>query len=217
MAYSEFTLERAINELALTLNSTTNLFASVPSMPLSPSLIETLAEYVPLAIAIHTEKARSEMIVAPVLVEVRKQVNRRISLFSGTEFNVAPEQGLNGVCDFIVSRSPEQRVLTAPAFVIVEAKKDNVQGGLGQCAAAMVAAQIFNARAATRSAQTAQNGQAPGPNAEPPIYGLVTTGSIWQFLRLNGTILYVDQTEHYLDQIEKIYGILFAIADGTAP
>jgi hypothetical protein len=59
-----------------------------------------LRENVALALNIHTEKARSEMIIAPMLIEVRKILNRQISLFSGVEFNVDASLGLTGVCDY---------------------------------------------------------------------------------------------------------------------
>ena len=71
-------------------------------------LRSVLDEYVPLAIVDRTEKARSELIIAPILVEVRRLTGRRISLFSGIEFNVGAEAGLIGYCDFILSRSPLQ-------------------------------------------------------------------------------------------------------------
>jgi hypothetical protein len=82
----------------------------VPDHAISPLLQMLLEENVPLALAINTEKARSELIVTPILLEVWRLMRREISLFSGIEFNVAPDRGLNGVCDFILSRSPMQLV-----------------------------------------------------------------------------------------------------------
>lgn len=81
-----------------------------------------LAEYVPLARAINTEKARSELMIANILVEARKRLNHQISLFSGIEFNVDKASDLNGFCDFMISASPEQLMLNAPVITIVEAK-----------------------------------------------------------------------------------------------
>ena len=72
-----------------------------------------LKRKVPLAISIGTEKARSELIVADVLVELREQFNHGISLFSGIDFNVDVESGLTGVCDFLISLSPGQLFLEA--------------------------------------------------------------------------------------------------------
>lgn len=79
-----------------------------------------------------------------MLLEVRRQVQRRISLFSGVEFTVDPSRGLNGVCDYLLSLSPEQLTIEAPVVSIVEAKNDNLKSGLGQCMAEMVAAWLFN-------------------------------------------------------------------------
>jgi len=85
-------------------------------------------------------------LIAPILTEVRRQVNYQISLFSGTDFNVDLEKGLIGYCDFLLSASKEQFFISAPVITIVEAKNENIIGGLGQCVAEMVAAQIFNQR-----------------------------------------------------------------------
>ena len=112
---------------------------SLPAFALNRTVLE-------LALAINTQKARSEMIITPILLEVRRRANYPISLFSGTDFNVDAEKGLNGYCDFIISRAKEQLTINVPVVVIIEAKNENIKGGLGQCAATMLAAQIFNQR-----------------------------------------------------------------------
>ena len=124
MSYSDFTLQTVVKELQLVLNERTNLFAQIPESTISDHLAITLKENIPLALAINTEKARSELIIAAILVELRKMLNYQISLFSGVEFNVDPQRGLNGVCDFIITRSPEQFFIRAPAIVVVEAKAE---------------------------------------------------------------------------------------------
>jgi hypothetical protein len=111
-------------------------------------------------------------------------------------FDVDPTDGLNGVCDYIVCRGPEQLVLEAPALAIVEAKNDNIKAGLGQCVAKMVAAQRFNQREGT---------------SLPAVYGVVTTGSTWKFLKLAGTQVWIDRPELYIDRVEKILGILESV------
>lgn len=100
-----------------------------------------------MATAINTEKVRSELIIAPVLVEVRRQTQNRISLFSGSAFDVDQASGVTGCCDFILSASREQLEINAPVVTVVGAKKEDLIGGIGQCIASMVAAQIFNERA----------------------------------------------------------------------
>jgi hypothetical protein len=193
MAYSDFTLPEVKKRFHLETDETTELFAAVPEAPVSPRLTELLAENVPLALAIHTEKARSELIVAPMLVELRRLCSRRISLFSGTEFNVDPEQGLAGNCDFLISRSPEQLFIDAPVVAVVEAKRDNLKDGLAQCMAALVGAQLFNQREQT---------------GITVVYGVVTTGSLWKGLRLEQRRVTIDPREYHIDQPGKILGIL---------
>ena len=127
-------------------------------------------------------------------------LNYQISLFSGVELNVEPQRGLNGVCDFIITRSPEQFFIRAPAIVIVEAKNENIKGGLGQCIAAMLAARLFNA-------------QEDQPIST--VYGAVTSGSVWKFLQLVDNTVYIDLEEYHINNAAKILGILMHMAEGT--
>jgi hypothetical protein len=113
--------------------------------------------------------------------------------------NVAPldlPSPRNGFCDFILTRSPLQSVLTAPVVAIVEAKNDNLRNGLGQCIAAVVAARELNARL-----------QTPGDTVQ----GAVTTGSAWKFLRLTGSELTLDLHEYFVAELGRIMGILAEI------
>ncbi|MGI2909180.1 hypothetical protein [Tolypothrix sp. VBCCA 56010] len=66
------------------------------------------------------------------MLELKDIFPQKISLFSGNDFSVDQSVGLNGVCDFLISRSPEQLFIDAPAVVVVEAKKEDLNGRLGQ-------------------------------------------------------------------------------------
>ncbi|AFY81021.1 hypothetical protein [Oscillatoria acuminata] len=193
MAYSDFTLTEIRTKFNLTLSEQIDLFSDIPEIRGSNHLTQTLADNVPLALAIDTEKARSEMIVAPILIELRKYFQLQISLFSGVPFNVDIAQGLNGPCDFLISHSAEQLSIEAPIITLVEAKNDNIKSGLGQCLAEMVAAQLFN--------------QQKG-NSIPTIYGVITTGSVWKFLKLENQIASIDLVEYYIRDLPKLLGIL---------
>ena len=193
MSYSDFTLETVKKNLHLNISSRDNIFSEVAPLPVSEYLQETLAYNVPFALASNTEKSRSEMIIAPILLELTKKLTNQISLFSGVEFNIEPSQGLNGNCDFLISRSPEFLLINTPVIIIVEAKKENIKGGLGQCIAEMYAARLFNERE---------------ENQITEIYGVVTTGEIWKFLRLSGELVQIDLAEYFLNDVNKILGIL---------
>jgi len=138
MAYSDFSLTKFKKIFNITIDEEADLFATVEPIEISEKLTNTLEETTELALAINTEKARSEMMITPILLEVRRKANYQISLFSGTDFNVDVERGLNGYCDFVISRSREQLTINVPILIIVEAKHENIKGGLGQCAAAIL-------------------------------------------------------------------------------
>ena len=150
----------------------------------------------PLALATDTEKSRSEMIVFPVLLEVKEQKANEIALFSGNDFTVDPSVGLNGNPDFLISSDKEQYFIVAPVMTIVEAKNNNLNSGLGQCGAEMLAAKIFN--------------ENEGKDV-PVIYGCVTSGTAWKFLRLTGNILYIDKVEVSLFPCDRLLGIFLSI------
>ena len=194
MAYRDFDLKKVKQTFELQIDEQSNLFADVEPRQASLTLVQTLNETVNLAIAINTGKARSEMIIAPILLEIRRQAHYEISLFSGTEFNIDAPRGLSGYYDYIISLSKEQLMVNTPVFMIVEAKNENIKGGLGQCVAEMVAAQIFNQ----------QEGQ-----VIEIIYGAVTTGEIWKFLKLRGSVVSIDLSDYYIGgDRDKILGIL---------
>jgi hypothetical protein len=199
MAFGDFTFPEVQHDLGLSLNEA-DLFSQVPALSPRAEFITTLTDGTRLALAINTEKAKSEFIIAPVLLELRRLVGGAIGLFSGIALDADPAKGLTGICDFILSKGRTQFVLSAPLVTIVEAKNDNLRNGLGQCIAAMVAADLFNQKSAT---------------SVPAVYGAVTTGSAWQFLRLAGTALTLDINEYYIDNVGKILGVLKHIVEAS--
>lgn len=197
MSYSDFTIEALKERHGIQLIEDLVLFPDPPSFQVPVRLAELLQHYVPLATLINTEKARSELMIAPVLVEFRLHAQKKISLFSGTEFTVDQKEGLNGRCDYIISLSEEQLVLSAPVVMVVEAKNENIISGIPQCIATMVAAMRFNMRK---------------ENPVAAVYGIVTTGSLWRFLKLEqDQRAFVDTMEYHIQGIDKILGILDTI------
>lgn len=202
MAYNDFTLDALKQQFGLRTDERGDHFAGVAPVAISGWLRETLDQNLPLALAIGTEKARSELVIMPVLLEAHRQTGQGFSLFSGVDFTVDFDRGLRGVCDFLLSLSPEQWTVEAPVVAIVEAKNDNIKPGVAQCLAEMLAAQTFNA----------QRG-----NDIPTVYGVVTTGSVWRFLRLEGDVGFIDRTEYYIAQVDRIVGVLVAMVRGAKP
>jgi hypothetical protein len=193
MSFSNFTLSKVKSDFSITTIETDILFPQITPVQPSNLLTLSLQENLSLATAINTEKARSELIIMPVLTDVRRSIKGKVSLFSGAEFNVDVDRGLNSTCDFILTRSPEQFFITHPVVTIVEAKRENIPSGLGQCIATMIAAQQFNAQ-----------------EGEPitTLYGVVTTGTDWKFLKLIKQVAYIDRSDYFISEVDKILGIL---------
>ncbi|MBE8989512.1 hypothetical protein [Nostoc sp. LEGE 12450] len=202
MAYSDFKLIEVIDSFGLVIHESSGLFADVQEQECSDLLSTILKENVDLAVAISSEKARSEMIISPILLEIRRKFNYEISFFSGVDFTVDSQRGLNGFCDFILSLSSEQLLVRSPVIVLVESKNENLRSGLAQCIAEMVAAQLFNER---------------GGNQIKAIHGAVTIGTIWQFLKLEGNVVSIDLSEYYIKDIKRILGILYGAIAQSKP
>jgi hypothetical protein len=202
MAYNKFTVDSVQTQFDIQIVEVTDLFGEVPAVTPSVLLKSWLAHQVPMAEAIGTEKAKSEFIVAPILSELRQYLKETISLFSGVDFNVDRSAGLTGRCDFIISDSPLQLDLSAPILMMVEAKNDNLNNGLGQCMAEMIAAQRFNQLK---------------DNETRAIFGCVTTGSNWLFLKLEEKQIQVDKKKYFIGTPEIILGILVHITKMPIP
>jgi len=194
MAYSDFTTLTKVREaFGLTIEESIDLFTDTPKVLPSSHLQTTLNENVFLATAVNTEKARAELIIAPILLEVRRILNFQIGFFSGSEFNVDLQAGLSGYCDYILTASKESYEIRTPVVTLAEAKNESIKSGLGQCIAEMVAAQIFNQR----------NGE-----AIESIYGAVTTGTDWKFLKLTDKTVWIDKRDYFINEVSLILGIL---------
>jgi hypothetical protein len=165
----------------------------VPPVPLEPALRALLTRHTRLAVAINTEKARSELLIAPLLAELWQRCEDTVSVYSGVPLDVDAEAGLVGRCDFLIGRPPHLHYVTAPLVVIVEAKNEDIAGALGQCAAALVGAQRFN-RWEKTGIET--------------VYGCVSDGAEWKFLRLAGMTLTIGLTDYLIGQADQILGIL---------
>lgn len=199
MAFAEFTFPQVQHALGLAVHES-DLLAHVPVVPLREEFVTTLMDGATIALAINTEKAKSEFIIAPVLLELRRLMGGAVGLFSGVALDVDPSKGLTGVCNFILTKAARQFILSAPVVTVVEAKNDNLRNGLGQCIAEMYASALFNQQ----------------ENCEiAVVWGAVTTGSAWKFLCLENTVVTLDLKEYYIDNLGKIIGVLQYMVENT--
>lgn len=192
MAYNNFTLDSVKNQFKLKI-ADERFCESLPIAEPQPSMLDMFNQSFRLAEVARTEKAKSELLVSPILVEARRLANERVQLFSGEEFDVDRERGLNGFCDFLFSKSANPFTIDAPVLMLVEAKRGEIESGLGQCVAEMLAAQLYNES---------------HDQVTPVIYGCVTSGTIWQFLKLEGSNITIDPTNYFVVPVQKILGII---------
>lgn len=194
MPYSQFkTISSVKTAFDLSIVEGDRFLPNIAPIAPSPLLTDYLQESLPIVATSGSEKARSEGIIYPVLLEVRRVLNRQISLFSGESFDVWEAEGLVGICDFIVSRSPEVLEVEAPVLMIVEAKKTDLKTGFRQCMAELVAAQHFRHE---RNQSTT------------PLFGCVTNGTQWQFMKLEHKTITIDLSVYPLPPIDQILGFL---------
>ncbi len=194
MAYSDFTLDAVTKQFQIH-QKMSSLFVETELILASDWLRQSLEHGKRLALFSGNEKARSEFIIAPIMVEIEQVFGNQIAIFSGKNLEGDKEQGLTGECDFILTQGAKSLTIQNPILALVEAKKADIELGLGQCVAQMVGARLMNAR----------------QDVNHPIYGCVTTGEDWQFLKLEEQILYIDCDRYYINQVDKILGCLQSI------
>ncbi len=196
MPFRDFFYPKVLAKLGLTVQEA-DLSCGAQPLPVRAEFAEFLQEGLAIAsgyFGVCTEKAKSEFIIAPLLVELRRLMNRQFSVFSGMELNVHKGRGLNGECDYVLTKGTNQQLRKAPIVGVLEAKnEDYSQQGLGQCIAAMFAAQkrnLDNQRSIRR------------------VFGAVTTGRVWQILQLEGSVLTLDRTPYGIQNLGQFLGIL---------
>ncbi len=196
MAYSNFTIKQVISQFNLNKKSI-DLFPGITEVEASNNLKNTLSN-IKTAMLV-SEKAKSELIIAPILFDLYLKNDKKIGLYSGVNLEADPANELNGECDFILSTDTTDFKKESPIFGLVEAKKDDINdNSIGQCAAQMYGARILNEQ---------------DNNGIYTIFGAVTTGEIWQFMKLEDQTVWIDEKRYYIDRVERILGILQNIVD----
>ena len=200
MAYADFSLESVEATFGL-IALPGDLFPGLEKLPV-PAWLGELLDRGRRSAALVSEKARSEFLVAPILLAARELVLGDLSIYSGQRLDVDPSRGLVGECDYILATTPNVARLRAPLVTVLEAKKGDIEASLGQCVAQSVAARLFNERAGAVSR---------------PLFGCVTSGEDWQFLRLEGEEIIIDRKRLYIDNVGGILATLQAIIEPRRP
>lgn len=192
MAYKNFSL-KSVKEKFQLIEKRVNLFPIVT--PVEPSEALQIALRRGRGLQLENEKIRSEALIFPVLLEMRDLYHNIFGFYSGEDLNADAAEGLNGECDFLLSAEDTIEV-SAPIFTLVEAKHNVARRYYGLCVAQMVGAQIFNQK---------------NESTIPFIYGAVSSGEEWQFIKLEGKILTFDAQKYF--DVKDTMGVLKHILD----
>jgi hypothetical protein len=189
MAFSDFTFDQLETQFGAA-NVVAPLFD--PLLPLTPgvTLISILRSAKELSI--RSEKARSELLVMPILLDAREKTDKFFTIYSGDNLNADPGRGLNGECDFILTKDTGSYTISYPIVQVVEAKRNDLEEGLKQCAAQLIGARIFNEKKGL---------------ALPRLYGCATTGDDWQFILLEDNQFRIDNRKYYLAEVGELLAV----------
>jgi hypothetical protein len=194
MAYTDFSLATLDTKFGIR-NYVKPLFEPLP--PLTPSdWLQTSLRLVQ-ELPVRTEKAKSESIVFPILLELRNRNDKFFTIYSGDNLNADSDRGLNGECDFILTKDTGSFDINYPIMQVVEAKRNDLEIGVPQCAAQLVGARFFN--------------EAKGVSV-PILTGCVTTGNEWLFIRLTDH-LEIDRRKYYLNELGELLAVFQQIID----
>ncbi|MCU0427478.1 MAG: hypothetical protein MUF71_17830 [Candidatus Kapabacteria bacterium] len=196
MSYRKFTLSSFSKDFSITISSAEIFPQPIALVEPSSRLKADIDEGVKLPLG--TEKAKSENLIAPILREIRRRNDDSFTIFSGYNLSIDRKRKLTGYCDFVLTMQPMPFELQNPIFCVVEAKDEDIESGLGQCAAEMYAARIFN--------EEHQN-----PTAI--LHGCVTSAYDWLFLRLEGNSLRIDKRRYALANLPELLGALQSVID----
>ncbi len=197
MSYSEFTLLDLQQKFNLQ-NKIVDLFKRTSIQSIVPSEILKHQLQEASELPIKSEKARSELIISPILLELRRRNNKFFTIYSG-DFLVADKtRKLTGECDFILAKETGSFSINVPIIMVVEAKRQDMEFGINQCAAQLYGAQIFNKKSKTNLNR---------------IYGCVTTADDWKFMMIEDNMIQIDKETYYKSEVSKILGVFQRIVN----
>lgn len=139
-----------------------------------------------------TEKALSERVISPIMTEIFELNIGTIQLFSGEIINADESKGLNGEIDFLFNFRPYSATPETPIFSITESKIGMLNKAWAQAGAQMLGVSILNQQ---------QN------HPLEVVFGGVTDGNGWQFMKLENNIIHIHPTVVPLAHLPLILGV----------
>ncbi len=131
-----------------------------------------------------------ENFIFPFLQQAWKR-HHRLKLWANKFLALNGE--LAGEPDYLISAVIEgviDKLINKPLLAVAEAKRDDFPKGWAQCLAEMIACQKLN------------------ENADVVIYGIVSTGLVWEFGKLAGNVFNRHPSAFSINEPEKIMGLI---------
>jgi hypothetical protein len=139
-----------------------------------------------------SEASISEFLIAPILKEIWRRYADSLLIWSHVSLNVGEE--FEGYPDYLFTKlTPLGLVRDKPYVLVMEAKKDDFEGGWGQCLAAMLAAQIINGE------------------EQLILQGSVSNGDVWQFGRLQARQFVRDPRSFTISDLSELFAALHGV------
>ena len=196
MAFSDFKMISEVQEIFRITYAEDDFVKAEPSTPSAEFLRDF--EFTRKHINVFaSEAARCETIIFPVLKESYKAYANQYALW--IKQSITYNDILHGTPDYFISTRSElgKTVVGSPLILLVEAKKNDFEQGWGQCLAELIAAQKIN------------------DDADFPVYGIVTDGTLWQFGRLVGDTFTQNRTDFALANLSVLFGAVDSVFKAT--
>ncbi|TAE02769.1 MAG: hypothetical protein EAZ97_02275 [Bacteroidetes bacterium] len=198
MSYRSFTFSDLKKKFGIKQSEKRLFLDETPQIQASAWLIETLN--IGKKNRLISEKSVGENLISPILTEIKLKNIETIELYSGANLSADKLKGLNGECDFLYTFSPQSVEINSPIISITEAKKGDITDlhSLAQCSAQLLGARIFNEKEG---------------KSTPILYGCVSSGHEWLFLKLEKNTIFIDTERYYIKNLPELLGILQHIVD----
>ena len=192
MAFSDFhSLEQVIRKYPLRIRQ--ERFIPDVELQIPDWFVENLNFSLDQQAVDESEAFFSESFIFPFLHQVWKR-HPKLKLWSHRPF--AYDNELYGEPDYLVTYLTDEvidKLINTPLLAIAEAKKADFTHGWGQCLAEMIACQKINEAEDHKSIV---------------VYGIVSTGLIWEFGKLDRDVFFKHPLSYSISQPDKVIGIL---------
>lgn len=190
MAYSDFkSISQVLEKYPLKVKQQRFLPETEVAVP--EYLLDNLNFLLDMQSIEENEAFYTEGFIFPLLQEFWKR-HKSLKLWSHSALNVDKE--LNGSPDYLLAYLPQEqaisRLMNQPYLAVIEAKKEDFTQGWGQCLAAMIACQKLN------------------ENSNHKIFGIVSTGLVWEFAFLQANAFIKDPRAYSINNLVTLAGVL---------